>query len=113
FALTTLWLRFFLASAGQLFADGRKTQAPLVENLGSETFFFAQQAQQQMLGLNIRRAELAGLVPRKEDDAPGFLRVAFKHKPIPPKVLCGMLHQTLTTSIMHLYRSNSQAIFAV
>ena len=39
-----------------------------------------------MLGLNIRRAELAGFIPRKKDDAPGFLRVAFKHKPIPPKV---------------------------
>ena len=50
---------------------------------------FAQQPEQQMFGLNIRRAKLAGLVPRKEDDAPGFLRVAFKHKPISPRVSRG------------------------
>src|SRR5258708_3942813 len=40
---------------------------------------FAEQSEQQMFGLNVRRTELAGLVPRKEDDAPGFFRVAFKH----------------------------------
>src|SRR5260370_8530216 len=47
---------------------------------------FAEQSEQQVFGLNIRRTELAGLVPRKEDDAPGFLRVAFEHIPIPPRV---------------------------
>ena len=40
---------------------------------------FAQQSQQQMLGLYVRRAELAGLVAREEDDAPGFLRITFEH----------------------------------
>src|SRR5215469_16704145 len=43
----------------------------------------AQQSQQQVLGLNIRRPKLAGLIPREKDDAPGFLRVPFEHKPFP------------------------------
>jgi len=47
-------------------------------------FIFAQQSEQQVFGLNIRRAELAGFIPREKDDAPGFLCIAFKHKPIPP-----------------------------
>src|ERR1700722_9884765 len=40
-----------------------------------------------MFGLDIRRTELAGLIPRKENYAPGFLRITFKHKPIPPEFL--------------------------
>ena len=44
---------------------------------------FAQQAEQQVLGLDIRRAKLAGLVSRKEDDAPCLLRVAFEHWDLP------------------------------
>src|SRR5437773_11223297 len=31
----------------------------------------------------MRRTELAGFVARKEDDAPGFLRISFKHKALP------------------------------
>ena len=52
---------------------------------------FAQQSEQQVFGLNIRRPKLAGLVPRKEDDAPGFLRIAFEHIPIPPEFLRNVL----------------------
>src|ERR1700735_1558224 len=37
-----------------------------------------------MLGLNIRRAELAGLVPRKEDHAPRLLRIPLEHDLLPP-----------------------------
>ena len=44
---------------------------------------FAQQAQQQVLGLDIGRAELAGLIPRKEDHAPCLLRIAFEHFVLP------------------------------
>src|SRR5579859_5000896 len=33
-----------------------------------------------MLRFDIRRPELAGFVACKEDDAPCFLRIAFKHK---------------------------------
>src|ERR1039458_3264101 len=36
-----------------------------------------------MLGLDIGRAELAGLIPRKEDHAPCFLRIAFEHTNLP------------------------------
>src|SRR5437588_4564373 len=36
-----------------------------------------------MLCLNIRRPELAGFVAREKDDAPGFLRITFKHKTLP------------------------------
>src|SRR5689334_7976004 len=37
-----------------------------------------------MLGLDVRRPELAGFVARKKDDAPCFFRIAFKHKALPP-----------------------------
>ena len=43
----------------------------------------AQQAQQQVLGLDIGRAELAGLIPREEDYAPCLLRIAFEHGVLP------------------------------
>src|SRR5579864_739480 len=43
---------------------------------------FAQQAQQQVLRLYIRRAELAGLVSCEEDYAPGFLCVPLEHIPL-------------------------------
>src|SRR5262245_44559038 len=39
-----------------------------------------------MFCLNIWRSELAGFIARKEDHAPGFLRIAFKH--IAPSPLC-------------------------
>src|ERR1700693_1964439 len=45
---------------------------------------FAQESQQQMLGLYIGRPELAGFVARKKDDASGFLRITFKHNALPP-----------------------------
>ena len=41
---------------------------------------FAQQAQQQVLGLDVRAAELAGFVAREEDDPPRLLRISFKHR---------------------------------
>src|SRR3979490_2676645 len=46
---------------------------------------FTQESEQQVFGLNIRRPELAGFVPRKEDYTPGFFRLAFKHITIPPE----------------------------
>ena len=36
-----LRLRFFLAGAGQLFADGRQPQAALVQNLGGKALLFS------------------------------------------------------------------------
>jgi hypothetical protein len=44
-----------------------------------QSLVFAQQAQQQVLGLDIRRAKLAGLVPREEDHATRLLCIAFEH----------------------------------
>ena len=43
----------------------------------------AQQAKQQVLGLDIGRAELAGLISREEDHAPCLLRIAFEHGVLP------------------------------
>ena len=37
-------------------------------------------AQQQVFGFNVRTAELASLVPCKEDNAAGFLGISFKHR---------------------------------
>src|SRR5215470_17889363 len=67
-----------------------------------------------MLGLNIRRAELAGFIPRKKDYAPGFLRVAFEHMGLPLALLGASLTGWLSTrtipSIMHFHRPSAQAV---
>ena len=60
------------------FHRGMRAQEPV-----GQRFVFTQQAKQQVLSLNVRRAKLTGLVPRKEDDASRFLRVAFKHCSLP------------------------------
>src|SRR5438270_1955882 len=44
---------------------------------------FTQQAQQQVLRFNVRRAELAGLISGEEDYAPCFLCIPLKHMPSP------------------------------
>src|SRR5271169_107890 len=170
-----LRLRFFLAGAGQLFADGCKPQAALMQNLRSEAFFlsqqsqeqmfgtnvpvrqalrffsgigqhalaliaqrkvdrrrdflsnrgvtldlladrfnrgmraqepigqgliFAQEPQQQVLGLDVRRPELACFVARKKDYAPGFLRITFKHNALSPWT-------SLTSPTVLIMQSNS------
>src|SRR5882724_5580978 len=46
-----------------------------------EGFIFAQQAQQKMLRLYIRRPELACLIARKEYYAPRFFCITLEHKP--------------------------------
>src|ERR1044071_5822324 len=53
---------------------------------------FAQQTEQEVFGLNIRRAELAGFVACEKDDAPGFLRITFKHDALPLAFLVGTLY---------------------
>src|SRR5579859_893250 len=40
---------------------------------------FAQQAEQQVLGFDIRASELAGLISGEEDDTPGFFSVSLEH----------------------------------
>ena len=47
-------------------------------------FVLAQQSQQQVLGLNVRRPELAGFVAREKDDSPGLLRITLEHIARPP-----------------------------
>ena len=47
-------------------------------------FVFAEKAQQDVLGLDLRRAKLARLIPREEDHAACFLGVPFEH----PSGLC-------------------------
>src|SRR5258705_3099921 len=59
---------------------GMRTQEP-----EDESFVFAQKSQQQVLRLYVRRTELTGLIARKEDEAPCFLRVPLKHEPSPAK----------------------------
>src|SRR5262252_2426581 len=44
-----------------------------------QSFVFAQEPKQEMFRLDIGRPELAGFIPRKENDAPCFLRVTLKH----------------------------------
>src|SRR5256885_1975696 len=69
--------------AFDLFADrfdgSMRTQKTIRQSL-----IFAQQPEQEVLGLNVRRTELACLIPGEENDSPGLLRIAFEHKPISP-----------------------------
>jgi len=75
--------------------DGNVSLNPLADGLDrgmttqepeDESFVFAHKSQQQVLGF-YGRTELTGLVTRKEDDAPCYLRVPFKHEPSPRQVL--------------------------
>ena len=52
------------------------------ETIG-QGFVFAQESEKQVLSLDIRRPELAGFVACEKDNAPGFLRIAFKHDALP------------------------------
>src|SRR5207253_1170027 len=64
-----------------LLADGLNRCMRAQKAVG-QRLVFAQQAQQQVLRLNIRRAKLAGLISCKEDHAPGFLCVPLEHNPL-------------------------------
>ena len=44
-----------------------------------QSLILAQQAEQKMLGFDVRAAELARLVSRKEDHSSRFLRITLKH----------------------------------
>src|SRR5450755_3962150 len=67
-----------------LLADGFDRGMGPQETIG-QGFIFAQESQKQVLRLDIGRPELAGLVACEKDDAPGFLRIAFKHIALPPE----------------------------
>src|SRR5260370_19060669 len=68
-----------------LLTDGFNRSVRTKESI-RQGFIFAQEPQQQMLSLDVRRPELACFVARKEDDAPGFLVITFKHNALPPDV---------------------------
>src|SRR5262249_59272858 len=59
--LRTAGSDLFRLRTRQFLADGGKTQPALVQNLGRKTLFFAQQAQQQVLGTDMLVAETLGL----------------------------------------------------
>src|SRR5215813_11482581 len=59
---------------------------------------FAQQAQEQVFGLNIGRAELAGFIPRKKDYAPCLFCVALEHVALTSRNLPAHLSQKASLS---------------
>src|SRR5579863_7521279 len=78
--------RDLLADRGvafDLFADGFDRGVGAQEAIG-QGLVFAQKPEKQVLSLDVRRPELAGFVAREKNDAPGFLRIAFKHNALPP-----------------------------
>src|SRR5260370_42280178 len=52
-----------------------------------QRFVRAQQAEQEMFGLDVGTSELAGFVPREEDHSTRLLRISLKHKKWPPITL--------------------------
>ena len=74
-----------------LFANGFDRSMRAQKAIG-QGFVFAQQSQQQVLRLNIRRPELAGFVAREKDDAPCLFRITFEHITLfPLEALVGRL----------------------
>jgi hypothetical protein len=61
-----------------LFADGLDRGVGAQEAIG-QGFVFAQKSEKQVFCLDVWRTELAGFVARKEDDAPRFFSISFKH----------------------------------
>src|SRR5438270_1098132 len=75
--------RNFFADGGvalDLFANGFHRRMRTQKAIG-ESFVFAQESQQQMLGLDIGRPKLARLITREEDYPPCLLGISFKHGP--------------------------------
>src|SRR5271166_4010271 len=99
----------FLADGGvtfDLLADRLHRGVRAQEAIG-QGLVFPQQSEQQVFGLNVGRTELASLVPRKKDDAPGFLRITFKHRTSPPGFLRSAPppRQTLTLPVNYAFIS--------
>ncbi len=72
--------RHFLHTVNHCLAytvDGR-AESPL-QDLTRDAFALADQSEQEVLGLNGDAAELAGLVPGKEENPSRPFRVAFEH----------------------------------
>src|SRR5216110_1526660 len=80
--------RFFRRHVGDALADGdagfnlfsyRFDRALLPQETVGQGFVLAHQAEQQMLGLDVRAAILAGFVPGEKYDASRFLCITFEH----------------------------------
>src|ERR1700757_2131169 len=65
-----------------LLADGLERSMGAQETIG-QGLVFAQESEKKVLRLDIGRPELAGFVASEKDNAPGFLRIAFKHNAFP------------------------------
>jgi len=65
--------------AFDLLADGFHGSMGVQEAVG-ECLVFAQQAEEEVVGLNVGRAELAGFVTGEEDHAARFFGIAFEHR---------------------------------
>ena len=63
-----------------LLADRIDRRVRTQESVG-ERLVLADQAEEEMLGFNVRTAELAGLVACEEYNPASFLGIAFKHNP--------------------------------
>ena len=73
--------RYFFADGGvslDLLADGLHRGVRAQKAVG-QRFVFAQQSEQQMLGLDVRRAKLARFIPRKENYPSRLLCIALKN----------------------------------
>src|SRR6266852_5486237 len=66
-------------NAGFDLLANRFDRALLAQETVGQGFVLAHQAEQQMLGLDVRAAILAGFVPCKKDDASRFLGITFEH----------------------------------
>ncbi len=67
-----------------LLANGLDRRVRTQKAVG-QGLIFTQKSQQQVFRLNVRRPELAGFIPRKKDNAPCFLRIAFEHIALLPR----------------------------
>src|ERR1700680_4277239 len=85
-----------LANGGMslnLFTNGFDRSMRTQKAIG-QGLIFAQESQQKMFRLNIRRPELAGFIAREKDDAPRLLRITFKHMALSPELSGSFLGQS-------------------
>src|SRR6185503_4177446 len=67
-------------AAFDFLADAVERQVRPGKNPAGQALAFANQAEQQMLGLDRRAAHLRRFIPRKEENASGPFGIAFKHR---------------------------------
>ena len=60
---------FLLRGALELFTDGGEAEAALLEDLGGEAFFFAEKAEEKVLGANVFVREALGFFSGVGEDS--------------------------------------------